>query len=129
MFVALGLTMKYLKEFCAYSLRVSLLRKCVSPWIDIRPAATVGTADVGGSPACRSGDRLTTATVKSEVVGSVGMFKSDIRKCRRLSYRLEDNKIAGNRLERCAPDSCGSGRNGKLCKHGTEPSCSIIYGK
>jgi len=56
------------QEFSAYSLRMPVMRRCVSPWIDMRPAGTEGTADVGGSPAWRSGERLTTATVKGEVV-------------------------------------------------------------
>jgi hypothetical protein len=51
---------------------MSVLRRCVTPWIDMRPAGVEGTADVGGSPAWRSGERLTTATVKSEVVMSRG---------------------------------------------------------
>jgi len=51
--------------------------------------------------------------------------QSDIRKYRRPRYRLDDKEIVGNRLERRAPDSSGSGTNGRLCKHGTESSCSI----
>lgn len=47
---------------------MSVLRRCVLSWIDVRPAGMEGTADVGGSPAWRSGERLTTATVKSEIV-------------------------------------------------------------
>ena len=36
----------------------------------MRPAGMEGTAEVGGSPAWRSGESLTTATVRSEVVSS-----------------------------------------------------------